>query len=115
MVAVHALYDICERPSFIPSLRAEIKDALKEEGLWQISTISKPRKLDSFMKESMQYNQPNALSFDRIVLTPHTLSTGLRLPIGTFISMASESISRDPTYYSSHDSATILNPSRFYQ
>ncbi|KAF7854678.1 hypothetical protein EAF04_010247 [Stromatinia cepivora] len=115
MVAVHTLYDLCERSSYIPDLRAEIKDALKKEGSWQISTISKLRRLDSFMKESMRYNQPNALSFDRIVLTPHTLSTGLHLPIGTFISMASESMSRDPTYYSSHDSPTIFNPSRFYQ
>ncbi|CAD6451447.1 523ff31b-83c7-4f83-86e0-be06ec8d3804 [Sclerotinia trifoliorum] len=115
MVAVHTLYDLCERPSYIVDLRAEIKDVLKEEGSWRISTINKLRKLDSFMKESMRYNQPNALSFDRIVLTPHTLSTGLHLPIGTFISMASESMSRDPTYYSSPDSPTIFNPSRFHQ
>ncbi|ESZ94105.1 hypothetical protein SBOR_5525 [Sclerotinia borealis F-4128] len=28
----------------------------------------------------MRYNQPNTLAFDRIVLTPHTLSTGLISP-----------------------------------
>ncbi|APA13444.1 hypothetical protein sscle_11g082140 [Sclerotinia sclerotiorum 1980 UF-70] len=115
MFAVHTLYYLCERPSYILDLRAKMRDALKEEGSWRISTINKLRKLDSFMKESMRYNQPNALSFDRIVLTPHTLSTGLHLPIGTFISMASESMSRDPTYYSNHDSPATFNPSRFYQ
>lgn len=61
MVAVHTLYDLCERPTYIPDLRAEIKDALKEDnGLWKSSSMTKLRKLDSFMKESMRYNQPNA-------------------------------------------------------
>lgn len=61
MVAVHTLYDLCERPTYIPDLRAEIKGALEEDnGLWKISGMGKLRKLDSFMKESMRYNQPNA-------------------------------------------------------
>lgn len=61
MVAVHTLYDLCERPTYIPDLRAEIKGALEQDnGLWKISSMGKLRKLDSFMKESMRYNQPNA-------------------------------------------------------
>lgn len=63
MVAVHTLYDLCERPIYIADLRAEVKDALKEEGSWTISTIGKLRKLDCFMKESMRYNQPNARTY----------------------------------------------------
>ncbi|KAM0157208.1 hypothetical protein ACHAPG_004890 [Botrytis cinerea] len=116
MVAVHTLYDLCERSTYIPDLRAEIKDALKEDnGSWKYSSMTKLRKLDSFMKESMRYNQPNALSFDRIVLTPHTLSTGLHLPKGTFVSMAASSLSRDPTYYTGPSPPSTFNPSRFYQ
>ncbi|KAF7934075.1 uncharacterized protein EAE97_008435 [Botrytis byssoidea] len=116
MVAVHTLYDLCERPTYIPDLRAEVTGALEEDnGLWKISSMGKLRKLDSFMKESMRYNQPNALSFDRIVLTPHTLSTGLHLPRGTFISMAASSLSRDPTYYTGPSSPSTFDPSRFYQ
>ncbi|KAI9643201.1 hypothetical protein NHQ30_007817 [Ciborinia camelliae] len=115
MVAVHVLHDLCERPQYFSDLRTEIKDALQEDGSWQFSTTKKLRKLDSFMKESMRYNQPNALSFDRIVLSPHTLSSGLRLPRGTFISMAAESMSRDPMYYERHGEPNTFNPSRFYQ
>lgn len=64
MVAVGTLYDLCERPEYIESLRTEAQAALKEDGdAWQFSTIKKLRKLDSFMKESMRYNQPDARKF----------------------------------------------------
>ncbi|TGO51091.1 hypothetical protein BOTNAR_0368g00010 [Botryotinia narcissicola] len=102
MVAVHTLYDLCERPTYIPDLRAEVKGALEEDnGLWKISSMGKLRKLD--------------ISFYLIVLTPHTLSTGLHLPRGTFISMAASSLSRDPTYYIGPSSPSTFDPSRFYQ
>jgi hypothetical protein len=68
MAAVHTLYDLCERPEYISDLRAETKLALQEDGSWKFTTIKKLRRLDSFMKESMRYNQPDARKYAHISL-----------------------------------------------
>ncbi|KAF4630842.1 hypothetical protein G7Y89_g7285 [Cudoniella acicularis] len=100
MAAVHALFDLCEMPEYLEKLRKEAREALAEDGgSWKFSTMKKLRQLDSFMKESMRINQPETFSFGRIVVSPVTLSNGLKIPTGTYISMAAEAMSRDPTYY----------------
>lgn len=64
MAAVHALYDLCSMPSYIDDLRAELKKSkqLTEIG-WTFDTIKSLRKLDSFLKESLRFNQPDACKF----------------------------------------------------
>lgn len=60
MVVVHALYDMCAMPEYIDELRTEAQEALRDnDGSWQLSTLKKLRKLDSFLKESMRFNQPD--------------------------------------------------------
>lgn len=105
MAAVHTLYDLFEMPGYFEELRTETQTVLNEdEGSWQFATIKKLRRLDSLMEESMRYNQPDALAFNRIVMSPVKLSNGFVLPTGTFINMAGESMSRDPFYYSDPNS-----------
>jgi hypothetical protein len=128
MGIVHALYDLCAMPEFIEPLREEIRVALLEEGGWTLAMIQRLKKLDSFLKESQRINHPGlcewkmalhlsapsdiiAVSFNRKVLKPVHLSDGTVLPAGTFISMPTYSIARDPSFY---DSPNKFQPFRFY-
>ncbi len=64
MAAVHALYDMCAHPDYIEDLRVEAQEALLTDGgSWQLGTIKKLKKLDSFLKESLRFNQPDARRF----------------------------------------------------
>lgn len=64
MAAVHALYDMCANPEYIQELRDEAQEALlTDEGVWKFDTVRKLRKLDSFWKESLRFNQPDARKF----------------------------------------------------
>jgi cytochrome P450 len=53
---IHALFDLCANPQYIQPLREEIEEVIGEHG-WTMSTISKLKKLDSFIKESQRLNQ----------------------------------------------------------
>lgn len=59
MVTTHALYDMCSMPEYIDDLRAEALAVFQEDGSWELASLKKLRKLDSFLKESMRYNQPD--------------------------------------------------------
>ena len=64
MTLVHLLYDICARPEWIPILRDDVQAALTEEdGVWNMQTLLRMRKLDSFLKESFNHNQPSSCKF----------------------------------------------------
>lgn len=66
MAAVHALYDMCERPEYIESLREEARAAfLANESGWQFDSIKMLKKLDSFFKESMRFNPPDTRKLPR--------------------------------------------------
>ncbi|EEP78020.1 conserved hypothetical protein [Uncinocarpus reesii 1704] len=103
--AVQTLYDICDHPEYLESLRTEVLGALTADGGWDRTTITKLVGLDSFMKESQRVNPPSYVSFNRVVRKSLTLSDGTRLPKGTHFGMASYSILQDP--------AIIENPHEF--
>ncbi|KAI4176969.1 MAG: hypothetical protein LQ346_007749 [Caloplaca aetnensis] len=92
----HAIYDLCEHPEYVNELREETEEVLRLDGGWQKGTHSKLHKLDSFLKESQRFSPPTLLSFNRVVLTPLTLSNGTHIPAGTHISVASRHIQFDP-------------------
>ncbi|KAL8759368.1 MAG: hypothetical protein Q9199_000803 [Rusavskia elegans] len=92
----HAIYDLCEHPDYVDELRGEIEKVLRQDGGWQKGTHKKLHKLDSFLKESQRLSPPTLLSFNRIALTPLTLSTGVHIPAGTHFSVASRDILFDP-------------------
>ena len=64
MATCQALFDICDRPEYIPSLRTEIEQAMSEDGGWRKTTLTKLRKLDSFVKESQRFNPPSLRKFE---------------------------------------------------
>lgn len=59
MALVETLYDLCAHPEYIPELREEVAEAIATEGGWQKTTLTRMRKLDSFMKESQRLNPPS--------------------------------------------------------
>lgn len=59
MALTEALYDICAYPEYIGELREEVQCAIQEGGGWYKATLTKMRKLDSFMKESQRMNPPS--------------------------------------------------------
>lgn len=50
-------------PEYREALRAEALAVLQEDGSWELSSLKKLRKLDSFLKESMRYNQADYRRF----------------------------------------------------
>lgn len=50
----HAIYDLCARPEYFDILREEVEIVLGEDGGWGKPTLTKMRKLDSFLKESQR-------------------------------------------------------------
>lgn len=55
----HALYDLAAYPEYIQPLREELRMVLHENGgVFGNTTMSKLKKLDSFMKESFRVNPP---------------------------------------------------------
>lgn len=110
---MHAIHDLCEHQEYIKVLREEIEEVLRVDGGWQRETHKKLHKMDSFLKESQRFAPPTLcafspffalssrplswiVSFNRVVLTPLTLSTGLKIPAGTHLSVASRNILFDP-------------------
>jgi ent-kaurene oxidase len=64
MTLVHLLYDMCSRPEWIPILRDDVQASLAaENGVWSTQTLLRMRKLDSFLKESFNHNQPSSRKF----------------------------------------------------
>lgn len=60
MATVNTLYDICNRPEQVISLREEVAAAFQVESQsWQFSTNKQLKVLDSLMREWLRYNQPD--------------------------------------------------------
>lgn len=67
MTTCHALYDLACRPEYVEPLREEINEVLQEDGYdvngdgslkLKKTSMSKLRKLDSFIKESQRLSPP---------------------------------------------------------
>ncbi|EFQ25960.1 uncharacterized protein GLRG_01104 [Colletotrichum graminicola M1.001] len=93
--ATFALYDLLSRPEYIGPLREEIEQVIAQDGaekdedgqmfLSKVS-LSKLKKLDSFIKESQRMNPLNFGGTSRRLQKDQTFSNGLKLPAGTPIS-----------------------------
>ncbi|TVY48026.1 Cytochrome P450 monooxygenase [Lachnellula occidentalis] len=105
MAATQTLFDLCARPEYIVPLQEEVLQAVTEDNGFQKPTLTKLRKLDSFMRESQRLNPPSLLGFKRSVKTPLTLSDGLLLPAAVHLMMPVSPLALDP--------AIIPNPTAF--
>ncbi|KAF1983467.1 cytochrome P450 [Aulographum hederae CBS 113979] len=54
MTLMQLLYDVVDNLEYIPRIRQEIIDVVREDGGWEKSTLSKLKLLDSCMKESQR-------------------------------------------------------------
>ncbi|KAF6220525.1 hypothetical protein HO133_002958 [Letharia lupina] len=88
MAACQALFQMCEYPEYIPELREEVRRAVEEDEGWRKTTLTKLRKLDSFVKESQRVHPPSLLGFKRAFLKQRTLSDGTFIPKGAHTLMA---------------------------
>ena len=59
MAACQALYQMCEHPEHVPELREEVRRVVEEDRGWRKTTLTKVRKLDSFVKESQRLHPPS--------------------------------------------------------
>ncbi|KAI8957377.1 cytochrome P450 [Daldinia sp. FL1419] len=110
ITAIHILYDICAHPEFMEELRTEALQEIGANG-WTETSLLRLRKMESFLKESGRTNSAGVVSFQRLVLSPITLSNGFTIPAGTHICAASDARSRDPALY---EAPLEFRPLRFY-
>ncbi|KAL1853614.1 hypothetical protein Daus18300_011737 [Diaporthe australafricana] len=97
---IHVLFDLCAHPEYIQPIRDEVQEAVaKSGGKWTLSVIASMKKLDSFMKESQRLNQAVLMTFNRRVARDLRFHDGITLPAGTYITMPSDSVARDPDIY----------------
>lgn len=57
-VLTHIFYDLCAHPEYIAELREEVEEIMLDGGRWDKPTLSKMRKVESFMTESLRMNPP---------------------------------------------------------
>jgi ent-kaurene oxidase len=130
------LYDLCEHPEFIEPLREEVNNVIGPDGLVDKAGFMKMAKMDSFMKESQRFNPlllsehppskseaekmlpvwlilfltTNAVTFERVIHKPLTLSSGFTIPAHTTIGIPTQAITMDESLYPNPE---VFDPFRF--
>ncbi|KAH8655513.1 cytochrome P450 [Xylariales sp. PMI_506] len=119
LTATNVFYSIAAVPDFIPELREEIEQALKEnDGIFTSNALQSMKKLDSFLKETLRFypatmaNLSAIASFQRKVLQPFSLSDGQVIPQGITIEVPAVAISFDPEIFPNPEK---FDPLRFYK
>ncbi|OCK81421.1 cytochrome P450 [Lepidopterella palustris CBS 459.81] len=96
---VHTIYELATRPSYIPSLRAEITSSISQHSGWTKDALESMHKLDSFVRESQRWNPLDAGSMARRVMQDFTFSNGVRIPAGNWIFAVNSPVLRDEKHY----------------
>lgn len=107
---IHALFDFCANPQYVQPIRDEIGEVVVKHG-WTLSAIASMKKLDSFVKESQRLNQAVLMTFNRRVARPIRFQDGTTLVAGTYLTMPSDAVARDPDIY---DDPERFDGYRFY-
>jgi cytochrome P450 len=117
------LYNLATHPEYIEPLREEIETQLITGG-WNKATISKMRKLDSFLKETFRLYPAGASkpSFEkivnilagtqRLVIKPYTFANGITVYPGTTLTSLLEPIHGDKSIYKNPEN---FDGFRFYR
>ncbi|GME23105.1 Cytochrome P450 [Neofusicoccum parvum] len=92
---VALMYDLIDNPHYIDLLREEIIAVLKEDGGWSKNSLYKMRLMDSVMKESQRLHVVAALTMNRRVMQPFTLSDGTRLPKGAIVACPTHELTEE--------------------
>ncbi|PVH96446.1 putative cytochrome P450 [Periconia macrospinosa] len=107
MLTTHIIFDLLARPEYIGPIRDEISEVLSHENDNYLtkSSMTKLRKLDSFMKESQRIHPLGLLTFERKVMKDITLHDGTVLPKGCCFAV--------PAYFMAMDPERWGNPQEF--
>ncbi|KXH53727.1 cytochrome P450 [Colletotrichum nymphaeae SA-01] len=98
-ILLKLIYDLCERPEIIETLRNEVESLTSDDDLITKSGFLKMVKMDSFMKESQRFNPLLLITFERVVHRPFTLSSGFTIPAHTTIGIPTQAITMDESFY----------------
>ncbi|KAI0194214.1 cytochrome P450 [Astrocystis sublimbata] len=113
MALTHAIFDLCAMPEYIEPLRSEAQASYSlENDKWELSTVQRLRRLDSFLKESQRLSNARFLGFNRIATDTIKLSDGLIIPRGTKIALPGGAMRYDAQFYEQPDKFDRL---RFYR
>ena len=114
LTATNVFYNLAAYPEYIPELRDEITEVLREHGgVFSSPAMQAMKKLDSFMKESMRKDPTGVSSFQRKVLKDFVLpGTQQVIPKGSIIEVAQDAISRDESVFPEPEK---FKPWRFYE
>jgi len=102
MAAIHTttmtttliLHKLLEYPEYIDILREEVKSVLAETGgAFVKDTMTKLKKMDSFIRETTRYDGLGLTTFKRKTLKDITLSDGTFIPANTYIELPVETAS----------------------
>jgi cytochrome P450 len=109
--ASHGFYNIATMPEVQDELRQEVVQVLAQSGGEYTSlALQKMKKLDSFLRETMRFDPPGMVSFNRKVLKPITLSSGQVIPAGVNIEIPAIGLNFDASIHQDPDK---FDPFRF--
>ncbi|KAE9389796.1 cytochrome P450 [Gymnopus androsaceus JB14] len=92
------LYELAAHPEVVEPLREEIETVVKDSG-WTKEGISKMRKLDSFLKETLRFSSSGGLVDQRKVLQDFTFSNGTTVPAGVTVGVSAYVHHHDETLF----------------
>ncbi|KAG5651807.1 hypothetical protein H0H81_007330 [Sphagnurus paluster] len=98
MAFTQVLFDVATFPSYVPALREEIEQIIREEGLTKAS-LGNMWKLDSFIKESQRLGGNSAATMSRKVLKDFTFSDGTLVPAGHTVAVPNCAMHHDEDNY----------------
>ncbi|KAG0706618.1 cytochrome P450 [Suillus ampliporus] len=107
----HALYHLATNPEVARALRDEVDPIVQRDG-WNIRSVGKMSKIDSFLKESARINGVSSLGFFRQVMRDFSLSDGTFLPKDCFVAVSLSPFHRDSATYEAPDE---FRPFRFLE
>ncbi|TRM59925.1 cytochrome P450 [Schizophyllum amplum] len=96
----NVLFHLAAEPEYIEPLREEVEEVVGRHG-WTKTAMREMIKLDSFLRESGRFNGLGCLSLNRKVVKKggFTFTDGTHVPVGAFISVASDAIHHNEGAY----------------
>ncbi|THC96863.1 hypothetical protein EYZ11_003687 [Aspergillus tanneri] len=91
MLLTDVLLDICAHPEYIPRLREEVFQVLREDG-WKKTSMYKLKRVDSFIKETLRLSPQSMI-----------LPDGTKIPKGTSFMVPTRTVMLDPQVYPDPD------------
>ncbi|TDL22832.1 cytochrome P450 [Rickenella mellea] len=98
MTFTHTMYHLASKPHYIEPMREEVERVINEDG-WTKVAMTKMRKVDSFIKETLRFTGLGFLSTLRQSVEDYTFSDGTFIPKGTTMFVAAAATHDDPEVY----------------